>query len=93
MFDLRVGSERVMLSSNKFMETISHKQLVDNEHSVHFEDRLVDVYEQKFDREREQLGLACLNAVAFCHLLGPLKAKTQVKIKAQDKTGEKSKSL
>ena len=88
MFDLRVGSERVMLSTDKFIKTITPQMLVDNEHSIQFDDRLIDLYEAKVEREREQLGLACLNAVAFCHLLQSLKAKS--KSKSKDKKKKKS---
>ena len=86
MFDLRVGSERVMLPSNKFKETIKETATGDNEHSIQFDDRLIDLYEAKAEREREQLGLACLNAVAFCHLLQSLKAKAKSKSKDKKKT-------
>ena len=92
MFDLRVGTERVMLSSAKFKETISPKQLVDNEHSLQYDDRLLEAYEQMFEREREQLGLACLNAVAFTHLLPPLKAKVKI-FKPKDKDAAKNISV
>ena len=53
MFDLRVGSERVMLPSNKFKETIKETATGDNEHSIQLDDRLIDLYEAKAERERE----------------------------------------
>jgi len=79
MFKLRVGTERVVLRSDKFRHVITEEYPLDTQPSQ------MDYYEGRGDRDREQLSLACLNALAFHRLVKEsTKTKRGKKAKASD---------